>query len=64
MPNMGYCRFRNTLIALRDCYYNIEDDNLSEEEFEAMKQLIELCKSISEEFGHKTEEEYQEQDNY
>ena len=55
---MSYCRFRNTLLALRDCYYNLDDNSVSHEEFEARKQLIELCKSIGEEFDHKLEEEY------
>jgi len=51
MANMSYCRFQNTLKDLRDCYYNIEDTSLSGEEFLAREQLLELCKSITEEFG-------------
>ena len=50
MANMSYCRFRNTLQDLRDCYYNMED-LLSGEEFHAREALVELCKSIGEEFG-------------
>ena len=50
MANMSYCRFRNTLQDLRDCYYNM-DDSLTGEEFHAREALVELCKSIGEEFG-------------
>lgn len=49
--NMSYCRFQNTLIDLRDCYYNLDDEDLSEEEQNAREQLIELCKDIVEEYG-------------
>ena len=48
MANMSYCKFRNTLEDLRDCYDAINDE-IKEEEFEAKKQLIELCKIIAEE---------------
>jgi len=50
MANMSYCRFQNTLQDLRDCYYNVED-SLTGAEFHAREGLIELCKSIAEEFG-------------
>ena len=49
MANMSYCRFRNTLQDLRDCYYNMSD-SLTGAEFHAREGLIELCKSIGEEF--------------
>ena len=58
MPNMSYCRFENTLKDLRDCYYNMDDDNLSETEFNCRKQMIELCQSIADEFEHLLDEEY------
>ena len=50
MANMSYCRFRNTLQDLRDCYYNMKDE-VSLEEFRSRKQVIELCKDIVEEYG-------------
>ncbi len=50
MSNMGYCRFQNTLRDLNDCTYHFIDDNLSNEEENARKLLIELCKSIVLEF--------------
>ena len=47
--NMSYCRFYNTLLDLKDCYYNIEDlEDMSDEEKRARKQLIELCCDIAE----------------
>lgn len=49
MSNMSYCRFRNTLEDLRDCYEHIYETDLSVEEARARKQLIELCKEIAEE---------------
>ena len=68
MANMSYCRFRNTLQDLRDCYYNM-DDSLTGEEFHAREALVDLCKSIGEEFGdldfkpeEEDEEEFDEED--
>jgi len=52
--NMSYCRFENTYRDLQDCY-NAMDDDLSEEETEFRKRLIELCRDISDEYGHLTE---------
>jgi hypothetical protein len=52
MGNMSYCRFQNTLGDLRDCedaLYNEEE--LSEEEETAKKDLIALCMNIAETFG-------------
>ncbi len=45
---MEHCRFRNTLSDLKDCYEHLEDD-LSEEEENACRKIIELCKKITEE---------------
>ena len=70
MANMSYCRFQNTLQDLRDCYYNMSD-SLTGEEFHAREALIELCKSIGEEFHdvdfreeqeEEEEEEFEEED--
>lgn len=46
MPNMGYCRFQNTLRDLQDCYDHLWDKDLSEEEIEARRRLISLCDDI------------------
>ena len=48
--NMGYCRFANTLNDLQDCHEHIEDD-ISDEEKEHRYCLIELCKTIVDEYG-------------
>lgn len=55
MSNMSYCRFTNTLSALRDCAETMADfwsddvaeAELSPEEFKAMKKLVKLCKQIA-----------------
>lgn len=45
---MSYCRFQNTVIDLRDCYYHLEDEDLSLEEQTARQRLISLCRDIAE----------------
>ena len=62
MPNMSYCRFRNTLLDLKDCYDYLVgdeevDDDISDEELRAKKQLIDLCRDITERV------DYLEEDN-
>uniref|UniRef100_C5CJL4 Uncharacterized protein n=1 Tax=Variovorax paradoxus (strain S110) TaxID=543728 RepID=C5CJL4_VARPS len=52
MSNMSYCRFRNTLSDLRDCYENLDEAVSSDEESAARRRLIELCCDIFDEFGH------------
>ena len=54
MSNMSYCRFRNTLDDLRDCYDEMafeDTSDLSAEEDKAMRCLIRLCRDIAQEFG-------------
>ncbi len=46
MPNMSYCRFENTLSDLKDCYENIDKEDLSESEERAKLKLIEICQDI------------------
>jgi len=48
--NMSYCRFENTLRDLRDCYYNMDNNDLSQSEFYARRHMIELCMSIASEY--------------
>lgn len=50
MPNMSYCRFRNTLADLRDCYDNMDDD-VSDAEKAARARLIKLCREIADDYG-------------
>lgn len=47
---MSYCRFRNTYLDLIDCSVNLFDEDMSNEEKMARKNLIELCKEITEHF--------------
>ena len=60
MQNMSYCRFENTLAALRECEDALDENkdeygdplaNLSAEEFEAAEQLIQLCRRIGKDFN-------------
>ncbi len=46
--NMSYCRFRNTLEDLKDCY-NALDEELSPEEHKARKKLLMLCQTLVQE---------------
>ena len=51
--NMSYCRFRNTLEDLRDCYFNLSEvQDLSSDEERAREKLIKLCCTIAEERGY------------
>ena len=49
MVNMSYCRFRNTLPTLKDCYDNLWDKCTDPEEERARKRIIALCKRIAQE---------------
>ena len=49
MSNMSYCRFRNTLEDLLDCWQHIDDDDLDAEEERARDKLIQLCANIADE---------------
>ena len=55
---MSYCRFENTVRDMRDCInaldesgWDIEmmlDEAPSEQEAEAMKQFVEICRKVAE----------------
>ena len=64
--NMSYCRFENTVSDLRDCYNNMDSNDLSKSEFYARRHLIELCMSIACEYvdllGEDFKEEFDEDD--
>ena len=51
MANMSYCRFENTLMDLRDCYENLDDEELSKSEEICKQELIKLCKDIYQDYG-------------
>ena len=50
MSNMSYCRFRNTVPDMRDCWANIDEPINDEEEERARKHFIELCREIAREY--------------
>ena len=49
MSNMSYCRFKNTLPDLRDCYESW-DDEVSPNEAKARARLLKLCKQIVDDY--------------
>lgn len=49
MSNMTYIRFENTSADLEDCLEHINDD-LSDAEADARERLINLCRSILDEY--------------
>mgnify|MGYP003596457602 CR=1 FL=1 len=53
MPNMSYCRFRNTVEDLRDCYRNmdLDEERADPEEVRARQRLIELCQVIAADYA-------------
>lgn len=58
MPiNMSYCRFENTLAALRECRDALDGAGLdpfaelSDEEREAAQKLLKLCAELAENYG-------------
>lgn len=46
MANMSYCRFRNTLNDLQDCFDNFDDKDLDLSESNARRRLYLLCRDI------------------
>ena len=56
MSNMSYCRFRNTLPDLLDCYKAMDDQPDDPEEATAWLGIIKLAVKIAEEYGHLVEE--------
>lgn len=53
MPNMSYCRFRNTLEDRKDCERNmdLDEERAVPQEVRARQKLIDLCKQIASEYG-------------
>lgn len=51
MSNLSYCQYENTYSDLRDCYEDMDRDDLSESEAKYRKYIIALCKKIAEEYG-------------
>ena len=57
MPmNMSYCRFQNTLEALRECVDALDEidweiEELDSDERRAAKQLANLCRQLADDFA-------------
>ena len=52
--NMGYCRFENTLEAIRECAEALDEEgaaDLSDSEKKAAYSLIKMCKRISDDYA-------------
>lgn len=61
MHNMSYCRFSNTLGALRECLNDLGEmsdplEDLSEEEAKAFKKLVVLGRQLGEDYNEIVEE--------
>ena len=58
--NMSYCRFRNTLEALRECSDELAGmqnlDDLSGEEKKAARLLLKLCDTLASDWGLEIEQ--------
>ena len=55
MANMSYCRFRNTLDALRDCRDALSEmsdweNELGKEESAAAKRLLLMCRDLADNY--------------
>ena len=57
MSNMSYCRFQNTFQDLQNCSNYITDNTLSKDEEKAREKLIDLCRSIIEEWDNMEDRE-------
>jgi hypothetical protein len=61
MTNMSYCRFRNTLEALRECADDLAnketlDELASADEREAARRLLKLCDTLASDWGIEVEQ--------
>lgn len=57
--NMSYCRFENTLAALRECVSALSEScdpiaDLSEREKKAALRLFKLCRELADDFAKDT----------
>ena len=55
MANMGYCRFKNTLLDLQDCHRALGEmgdykEELDEDELEAALELLRLCELLADDY--------------
>ena len=50
MGNMSYCRFENTINDLRDCLRHIAEDAENHRDEAARQEMLELFRSIGEDY--------------
>lgn len=55
MANMSYCRFENTASDLRDCFDNFDNNDLSESEARARRDIIKMAVEIALDYGPEIE---------
>jgi len=58
--NMSYCKFENTLAALRECEDSIFTPCENEREERARIQLLDLCQSIGDDYYDDNGDEIEE----
>ncbi len=63
MANMSYCRFENTIRDLRDCFDNMDDNDLSKSEFRYRNMMIEMCREIADQYEYLLDEEFIEDES-
>lgn len=58
---MSYCRFRNTLNDLRDCANNFDADDLSVDEHNARRQMVQVMIDILHSIDAEVDDEWIDQ---
>ena len=61
MANMSYCRFENTIRDLRDCFDNMDDNDLSKSEFKYRNMMIAMCMEIADQYEYLLDDEWIEE---
>lgn len=56
MQNQPHCRFTNTLAALKECYEEMDSEELSPAEQAARKKLIRECANLAADYEDELEE--------
>ena len=61
MANMSYCRFQNTLLAMRECFNALRDEGIagieSSDEREAAEALVKLAQKFIDEYNSNESDE-------
>jgi len=61
MANMSYCRFQNTLLAMRECFNALQDEGIagieSSDEREAAEALVKLARKFIDKYNSSESDE-------